>query len=309
MTTPTRRRAKAHPQRPTPITADLLRRWRLPANDGKLGKDDRGAVFVVGGSSEIPGAVLLAGVAALRAGAGKLQIATARSVATAVAVAVPEARVVALAETRSGEIARGCARAVAKQIARCDALLVGPGMMSTEAARELLRHAVASAARGTLIVDAGALETFAGRTPLARPHAGGVIATPHAGEMASLWGVPRERVLAQPLELAREAARALGIVMVLKGAETFVVGPDGDAYHNTAGNPGLGTSGSGDTLSGVIAGLSARGATPIQAAVWGVHLHAKAGDELARKVSPLGFLARELLNEIPPLLARLGKKR
>jgi len=95
--------------------------------------------------------------------------------------------------------------------------------------------------------------------------------------------------------------------VALKGAQTFVVAPDGTAYRNTAGNVGLGTSGSGDTLSGVIAGLSARGASALQAAVWGVYLHAKAGDVLARRIGGLGFLARELLSEIPPLLVKLAR--
>ncbi len=93
-------------------------------------------------------------------------------------------------------------------------------------------------------------------------------------------------------------------MVALKGAQTFVVAPDGSAYRNTAGNVGLGTCGSGDALSGVIAGLTARGAPPLQAAVWGVYLHAKAGDILARRIGPLGFLARELLTEIPPLLVK-----
>jgi hydroxyethylthiazole kinase-like uncharacterized protein yjeF len=156
------------------------------------------------------------------------------------------------------------------------------------------------------VVDAAPLAAFRGRQPPARRYPGGIIATPHAGEMAKLWGVSREQVLANPLELARSAAARLGIIVALKGADTFVAAPDGRVFHNTAGNMGLGTSGSGDTLAGVIAGLCARGAEPLQAAVWGIYLHAKAGEVLARKVAPLGFLARELLTEIPPLLGKLS---
>jgi len=107
--------------------------------------------------------------------------------------------------------------------------------------------------------------------------------------------------------VARAAAAQLGLVITLKGAHTFVVAPDGTAFQNDAGNVGLGTSGSGDVLSGVIAGLCARGASALQAAVWGVYLHAKAGDRLARRIGPLGFLARELLGEIPQLLRKLAR--
>ena len=113
-------------------------------------------------------------------------------------------------------------------------------------------------------------------------------------------------MLARPEALAREVAAELGVVVVLKGECTYIAGPDGQCFENRDGNLGLGTSGSGDVLSGIIAGLCARRAEPLQAAVWGVHLHACAGDVLARKLAPLGFLARELSLEVPPLLARRG---
>ena len=288
------------------ITPALLRRWPLPELDGEHGKKERGLVLVVGGSSQIPGAVILAAVGALRAGAGTLQIATSRSVATAVAVAVPEARVIGLRETRAGEIAaRGCSE-LDVDIARCDALLIGPGMRDAAAAVSLVGRCLRQQAKATLVVDAGALAAFARSSGLKGPHAARVIVTPHAGEMARLWGVSRDDVAADPRAIARAAAVDLNAIVALKGAHTYVAAPDGATFHNTAGNLGLGTSGSGDTLAGVIAGLCARGADPLQAAVWGVFLHARAGEVLARELGPLGFLARELLMEIPPLLAALG---
>jgi NAD(P)H-hydrate repair Nnr-like enzyme with NAD(P)H-hydrate dehydratase domain len=137
----------------------------------------------------------------------------------------------------------------------------------------------------------------------------GIIATPHAGEMAELWGCKVRQVHEKPLELAIESARSLGITMVLKGSRSFVVAPDGTAFFNTAGNPGLATAGSGDVLAGIIAGLAARGAPPLQAAVWGVYLHALAGARLARTRGPLGYLARELPFELPGLLRKLSAPR
>ncbi|MBC8131568.1 MAG: NAD(P)H-hydrate dehydratase [Deltaproteobacteria bacterium] len=292
---------------PTLISPALLRRWPLPKPDGVNGKDDRGTVLVVGGSQEVPGAVILAGLAALRVGAGKLQIATSRKVASQVAVTVPEARVIGLPAKPSGELQAGAARLLRDDIEQCDALLVGPGMAlsAVGAARDVLRARLKTAAGPTVILDAGALGTLAGRDEFARASRPSMIATPHAGEMANLWGISREQVMADPLSLARRAARDLGVVMVLKGARTYVAAPDGRIFYNVAGNSGLGTSGSGDTLSGVIAGLCARGADPIQAAVWGVFLHAHAGDRLATKIGQLGYLARDLLDQLPAVLARL----
>lgn len=284
----------------TRVTEARLRRWPLPALDGALGKEDRGAVLVIGGSDEVPGAAVLAAVAALRAGAGTLQIATTRRVATAVAVAVPEARVIGLPTTRRGEIARAGVARLHAEIGRANAILVGPGMRDAAAARGVVATHRKLDAKATLVLDAGALAA------VAEARHDRVIITPHAGEMARLCGIHRDEVLARPQQLACETAARLGVVVALKGARTYVAAPDGRCHENTAGNLGLGTSGSGDTLSGVIAGLCARGAEPLQAAVWGVFLHARAGEVLARKVAPLGFLARELLTEIPPLLARCG---
>jgi ADP-dependent NAD(P)H-hydrate dehydratase len=299
--------ARSRPVEATRISANLLRRWTLPKPDPKLGKESRGDVLVVGGSAQIPGAAMLAGLCALRAGAGRLQIATSRSVASLVAVAMLEARVIGLPVTRRGELGAGSYRTLAGEIAACDALLLGPGMSDGRAALELVRHCVRTRARCALILDAEALRVFDGRKPLGSRLAADVIITPHAGEMARLWGCERDAVLENPLRVAREAASALRVVVVMKGPRTFVVAPDGQAFYNVAGNSGLGTSGSGDALSGVIAGLAARGATALQAASFGVYLHAMAGDLLAQRIGPLGFLARELPAQIPALLARLER--
>ncbi len=292
--------------RSTLITPAVLHCLPLPAVDGDQGKEGRGCVLVVGGSDQIPGAVILAATAALRAGAGKLQIATGRRVAPWVAVAVPEARVIGLPHARTGELAPRACTAIRHEARACDALLVGPGMMDQRAGVDLVRRCLRDAGGPPLIVDAAPLAAFGDRRPIARSARNRVVLTPHAGEMAMLWGISKDDVQAAPLDVARQAATRLGAVVVLKGAVTIIAAPDGTAFHNTAGNSGLGTSGSGDALSGVVAGLCARGADPLRAAIWGVYLHARAGDALARRVGHHGYLARELLPEIPPLLERLS---
>ena len=129
-----------------------------------------------------------------------------------------------------------------------------------------------------------------------------MIVTPHSGEMAAILGRSKEEIKADPQDAALEAASALQAVVAMKGAKTYIAAPDGRLYLNRYGCIGLATSGSGDTLAGIIAGLAARGADPVQATVWGVYLHARAGDSLAKRIGPLGFLARELLAEIPALM-------
>ena len=305
------RRAVDEQDAPRLITRGLLRAWPLPQPEEGGDKEERGRVLVVGGSREMAGAVILAGVAALRAGAGKLQIATARGVAPYVAAQVPEARVFALPETRGGAVAASAAAVILERAADARAVLIGPGMADVRTTTALVLKVVPRLGQATLIADPNALDSLAENPKLLRALAGRAVITPHAEEMAVVRGESKEAVAAGPLKSARESSRSLGAVVALKGRETFVVAPSGEAYANRAGNVGLATSGSGDVLAGLIAGLAARGADAFQAAVWGVHLHALAGERLARRTGPLGYLARELPGEIPSLLRELagGSKR
>jgi len=290
------------------VTRTLLRRFRLPKPDETGSKDERGQVLVVGGSSQVAGAVRLAGEAALRAGAGKLQLATVRSSAAALGMAVPESLVVALPESRRGEIVGARASAMlARYVKQVDAMLVGPGMTGDRAAHALLAPCIGRlGADAALILDAAAILALRSDEALLAPLDGRVVLTPHAGEMASLLGVEKDAVEAEPDEMALHAAARFGAVVVLKGAESSIATPDGKLYRYAGGNVGLATSGSGDTLAGIVAGLAARGAPPLHAVVWAVYLHGSAGRALAKRIGPIGFLAHELLAELPPLLRRLG---
>ncbi|MBV6803385.1 MULTISPECIES: NAD(P)H-hydrate dehydratase [Xanthomonas] len=281
------------------LSAAALRAMPLPSPGGD--KEQRGRVLVVGGSMRVPGAALLAGEAALRAGAGKLQIATAASVAPAMALAVPEALVLGLGQNGQGEITRGH-RALDAALAACDAAVIGPGMASTTTTTALVRLAAAKAVC-TLVLDAGALSRSL-RAPPGRPF----VLTPHAGEMATLAGDDKAAVEAAPGEYALTFARKMRSVVIVKGADSFIAGPDGALWVHRGGVPGLGTSGSGDTLAGLIAGFAARGSDALTAALWGVFVHAAAGKQLAKRIGTVGFLAREIPPEVPGILDRLSRR-
>lgn len=287
----------AKPQR---LTTRLLRSMPLPDPDG--GKEQRGRVLVIGGSSRVPGAALLAGTGALRAGAGKLQVATASDVALPFAVAMPEALVMGLPVNAQGEIVRGSA-ALDQALDNCDSALVGSGMSHTPATATLVQR-VLRHARGMLVIDAGALSADL-RAPPGKPY----VLTPHAGEMAKLSGQEKVRVEQEPQALARSFARRTRSVLVLKGATTYIAAPDGRLWVHPGGCHGLGTSGSGDVLAGVIAGLAARCGDPVQAALWAVFVHAEAGRALEASVGSLGFLAREIAGPVPGILERLQRPR
>lgn len=290
------------------VTPELLRAWPLPMPGAHGDKDARGRVLIVGGAPEMPGAVVLSAEAALRAGAGKLQVATCESIAPWVASALPEARVIALPETPEGTFAEAALPRLIELGRSADAIAVGPGQLEHESADALLARWLQALPAVPVVVDAAALCAV---PLLPAAIAACMILTPHAGEMARLLERDKDDVTDAAQRSASDAADRFDAVVVGKGAQTFIV--DGsraaDAsrkpFRNRAGNVGLATSGSGDALAGVIAGLAARGASPVQAAVWGVHLHAAAGDALAERIGPLGYLARELLAEIPALMHRL----
>lgn len=286
---------------PVRLDGEALRRWPLPPLDDSADKEARGDVLVVGGSREVPGAVLLAGTAALRVGAGKLVLATAASAAGALAIAMPEARVIALPETRAGGIDPDGAPALESVVRGARAVLVGPGMMDPAATAELVARLMPALRGRCVVLDARAMDVVTRLHRFDEP----VLLTPHAGEMAHLSGRPKEGVLAEPLQVARDTAQRWNAVVALKGAQTVIARPDGGAWLHEGGNVGLATSGSGDTLAGAIAGLAARGATLEQACAWGVVLHARAGEQLAEQLGAVGYLARELPLEMLAVLRGL----
>ncbi|MGZ5845986.1 MAG: NAD(P)H-hydrate dehydratase [Ramlibacter sp.] len=283
------------------IDAGALRAWPLPPLDGEADKEARGQVLVIAGSREVPGAAVLAATAALRVGAGKLAIATVASVAVPIALAMPEARVIALPETSSGGIDTQAVRLLEHEVRSAGCVLLGPGMLDRVATRDLAAALAPLLAGRAAVFDAAAMDAapFLGRFD--EP----VLLTPHAGEMAHLTGDDKEAILRDPGQAARTAAHRWNAVVAVKGPCTVVASPDGRAWMHEGGNAGLATSGSGDTLAGAIAGLAARGATLEQACAWGVLLHAQAGERLAARLGPVGYLARELPLEMLAVLRGL----
>jgi ADP-dependent NAD(P)H-hydrate dehydratase len=291
---------------PAIITPALLREWAPPKPGQHAGKDSRGRVLVVGGSQSTPGAVLLAGVGALRVGAGKLQMATAETAATALAIAIPESGVEGLPLDDHGALGAAAGKAVAEQVPGMSAVLIGVGMSDPDATRKLLDEALPAVEDDTaLVLDALALTCGALTQDLLGRFGGNIVITPNEAEMKRILDSLADTDVdddTEGLELSVEVAKALGVVVAYGGS---VATPDGRCWRDGTGNAGLGTSGSGDVLAGVAAGLLARGATPDQAAVWAVHLHGRAGDALSATVGSLGYLASELLEQVPRILASL----
>ena len=287
------------PAEPDVVTTALLRAWapQEPGPDGD--KHSRGTVAVVGGTTSTPGAVLLAGLGALRAGAGRLQVLTVDTTSVALAVALPEAMVQGLPTDGAGSVSPQAAPQLVEALQSVDAVVLGPGLAGKDGVRELLARVLPELPRETTVVlDAIALTAVAGAPELLAPVADRTVLTPNSGELAALLD-GREL---DEREASVQAAERYGAVVSSRG---WVICPDGRSWREESGGIGLGTSGSGDVLAGLVGGLLARGADPAQAAVWGQYLHSAAGDRLTARLGRLGFLARELLDEVPAVLSTL----
>ncbi|GGI68698.1 NAD(P)H-hydrate dehydratase [Pseudarthrobacter scleromae] len=298
---------------PTLVTPSLLRDWPLPAPGED--KYSRGSVLVIGGARATPGAALLAGAAALRAGAGKLTLAVAESVAVQVGVALPECGAMGLPETSSGSVTGEGLDLISSYLDSADAILVGPGLDDPDLAEDLLRALLERESTAgekndgggpAVVLDAFALGALVNVADRCGPWKGRLILTPNPKEAEILLGRDLKDL---PADVAEIADRYQAVVSC-QGLIARPSGPDApeesELWKITTGYGGLGTSGSGDVLAGAIAGLRARGTTGPQAACWGTHLHAAAADRLASRLGPLGFLARELADELPALMLELN---
>jgi ADP-dependent NAD(P)H-hydrate dehydratase len=268
-----------------------------PIIDGD--KETKGRVLVVAGSREVPGAALLAATAAMRAGAGKLRIATVDSAAMALGAAMPEAMVTGLPEAEDGGFARDAIGQIRELAASADAVVAGPGVKPNEACAPIASALLACDA--ALALDVAFLEALPD-APAARKNL--PVLLPNADELVALLGCDPKEVEGDPVGCGCRAAERYRAIVLVKAVVSHVVAPEGAAWTYDGGAPGLGVSGSGDVLAGIVGGLLARGAEPLSALLWAVWLHGSAGEALARKVGPIGWLAREIADEVPALLPR-----
>ena len=281
------------------LDRDWLRAHPLPSFDRATDKNSRGRLLCVGGGASAPGALLLTGEAALRAGCGKVQLATAITMVPHLAAAFPEAGMIALPASPECDIRSEAGEMLGRHVEHNDALVIGCGTRRCEEISGLTRRLLAAPrADLAILLDAGACVAAGAMTEAVRAHEGRVVLIPHPGEMAALMEVEMAAIERDPLEVVRAAVARFGAIVALRAGETILGAPDGRLLRYPGGGIGLATGGSGDVAAGVIGGLLARGADPLTATAWGVWLHGEAG----RALGEPGFLARELLPLIPRLI-------
>jgi hydroxyethylthiazole kinase-like uncharacterized protein yjeF len=289
-------------QTPTELAEAKEMRGLLPLRPPYSHKGTFGHLLVLAGSEGKTGAAALASEGALRAGAGLVTLGIAASLNDILEVKITEAMTLPLPEAAGARaLGRAALEPIRQFLSDRDPLALGPGLGTHPETQELVRQLVATLPQ-PMVVDADGVNALAADLA-ALPAPGPRILTPHPGEMARLVGASVQEVQADRLGLAWETARRLGVVLVLKGAQTLVAAPDGRLSLNVTGNPALASGGTGDVLTGLIGGYLAQGLAPYDAARLGVYLHGLAADFWAARYGPRGLTAGDLLDVFPEVVA------
>ncbi len=280
----------------------VLPKRPLGANKGSFGR-----VLVVAGSINYIGAAYLACSGAIRVGAGLVTLAIPVSLQPILASKLTEVTYLPLPESGLGVISPQAARLILQELSNYDVLLLGCGLAQSHSAIRFIKSPLfrLPPASPPLVLDADALNTLAKTPNWWQQLADDAILTPHPGEMARLAGVSIAEVQSDRVGMAKRVAQEWHKTIVLKGAYTVIVTPDGQPRISPIANPGLASAGTGDVLSGVIAGLVAQGLTLFDAAALGVYLHGKAGEMVRDRLGDAGMIATDLLPALPLVIKQL----
>jgi len=276
----------------------------LPVRRADTHKGDYGHVLVVAGSRGKGGAARMTSMAALRAGCGLVTAAVPRSLQDQFVQRAMEVMTEGLPETGSGSLAARGAGEILRLLKGKSVLALGPGLTGHAEVRQLIRDVVART-RVPVVLDADGVNAFAGAHRLLNGRRRPLVLTPHPGEMGRLVDRSTQAVQTDRIATARTFAKAHSCWLVLKGHRTLAASPAGRVYVNPTGNPGMATAGSGDILTGILAGLLAQGLPVDHAVRLGVYVHGLAGDLAAGKVGEMPLIARDILAQVPHAFARL----
>ena len=276
------------------LTDEIVREL-LPLRKANAHKGDAGRVVICAGSPGYTGAAALASDAAVKAGAGLVSLYTPLSSRDVLAIKLTEVMVHGLLERMPGILGGGAASDVASSAESADVLAIGPGLGTSESTQEAVRT-ILQKITTPVVIDADALTALAGHTEILAAMQAQKVLTPHPGEMARLTGLEIAEIEADRINVAKKYAEEWQAIVVLKGAPTVIGCPNGTVYVNSTGNSSLATGGSGDVLTGIIAGLAAQEISLQEAAICGVYLHGLAAELTGIDI---GLAAGELAALLP----------
>ena len=277
----------------------------LPRREATAHKYSVGKVFILGGSRSFTGAPSLASLAALKSGAGAVVLGVPASIHPMLVRKLTEVILLPLPETADGTISREGLSQILERCSWADVVALGPGL-GRNAQTDGLVLDLLNRIACPVVLDADGLTAVAGSVSILKKRKWPTILTPHAGELGRLTGMEAAEIEARRVDVARESARKLKSILVLKGSPTVTSWPGGPTCMNSTGNPGMATIGSGDVLTGLIAGLVAQGMSPEEAAWSGVYIHGRGGDIAAGRLGERSLLASDILDAVPGAVLEAG---
>lgn len=283
------------------ISEEIRRKWKPRKKTAHKG--DFGRIFIVAGSKGLTGAAYLAGMGALRAGAGLVTVGVPDKVYSVIARREAEVMVTPFASTSEGALAYRGVQAILDFAAHQDVLALGPGLSQNSQTQKLIRALIAKS-QGPLVIDADGLNALKGHAPVLRYCRSRAVLTPHPGEFTRIFGGKLNTQDAHRKKRAKETAVRFGVVLVLKGYHTVIAHPDGRVIINPTGNPGMASGGTGDVLTGIIAAFIGQRFSLWDAARFGVYLHGLAGDLAAKKFGQISLTAGDLLALLPAAIRK-----
>lgn len=279
----------------------------FPRRKGFSHKGDYGKVNLIAGSTGLTGAAILACKSALRSGIGLLKLYIPESLAMLITHSVPEAITIPLQEVRKGVIGITHFDRILKESESADVIAIGPGCGNTTETGELVRRIIQELEK-PVVIDADGLNAIQRKADILLNKKSRIVMTPHPGEMSRLIGLSTEEINERPIEVASNYAKKWDVILVLKGARTIVAAPNGDVFVNRTGNSGMATAGSGDVLTGIIAGFIGQGLSPLEASRLGVYVHGRSGDSAADYKGEYGLLAGDIVEGLIYTMKEMAQK-
>lgn len=270
----------------------------LPKRRSDAHKGDFGHLFILAGSPGLTGAAVMAGFSALRIGAGLVTLGVPEGLNNIFETKITEAMTLPLSQTNEQTISPAAKNKILNFLKKTDAAAIGPGLSQNRETAQLIRELIREI-KMPMVIDADGINALAGHADILKKTKAQVIITPHPGELSRLINITADEINRDRIAIARKISQQYNIIVVLKGANSVIAEPDGNVYINNTGNPGMASGGTGDVLTGMIAGLICQKVSPINAAIAGVFLHGLAGDIAAKEKGETGLIAGDMIERVP----------
>lgn len=281
---------------------------RLPVRPFNAHKYSCGKIFALVGSPGLTGAATMSTLSAMKVGAGAVIAGIPKSLSPILEMKLTEVMKLPLPETNEHTISWSALDPIKEYIDWSDVIIIGPGLSKNQETKQVILNVIKNLNKKA-VIDADGLYALVDNLDVLKGLHNEIVLTPHLGEFSRMTNLPVEKIEREKIDIARNFAIEHGVVLVLKGDTTVIANSEGEIFINSTGNPGMATAGSGDVLTGMIAGFMGQGLNATDAAICGVYLHGLAGDLARDKLGELPMMAMDILNAIPDAIRKVTKEK